>query len=129
MTQTHQDLAWRCREWLRDVDYCDWLFGVERDGTDKAYLVITAKTPDNDDPFASPRTWRSRKWRLSKHMTKSEVIATALSAVLMAVEHEARERFRYRGQSIYSPHYDVDILHAARTLPDALDGRPETTPI
>jgi len=51
-----------------------------------------------------------RKWYLSPFMTKSEVVQTALKAVLTAEEHEARESFRYRGSAIFGPHFDVDSL-------------------
>jgi hypothetical protein len=51
-----------------------------------------------------------RKWRLSEHMTRSEVVRTALAAVLAVEEHEARERFLYRGQAVYGPHFDVNVL-------------------
>lgn len=54
---------------------------------------------------------RGRKWRLSEHMTKSELVQTALMAVLAAEEHEAREAFKYRGAAIFGPHFDVDALH------------------
>lgn len=43
-------------------------------------------------------------------MTRSEVVQTALKAVLAAVEHEAREFFTYNGRAIFGPHYDVDAL-------------------
>jgi hypothetical protein len=53
---------------------------------------------------------RSRKWQLSYHMTRSEIVQTALKAVLTAEEHEVRENFRYRGKAIFGPHFDVDEL-------------------
>lgn len=61
-----------------------------------------------------PQVWKSRKWLLSVHMTKSELIATAFKALITAMEHETREKFTYRGERVYSPHYDVDVLVAAR---------------
>ncbi len=51
-----------------------------------------------------------RKWYLSPHMTRSEIVQTALKAVLTAEEHEIRERFKYRGRRIFGPHFDVDAL-------------------
>lgn len=51
-----------------------------------------------------------RKWRLSKWMTKSEIVQTAFMAYLTWIEHEARESFKYKGASIFGPHYDVDAL-------------------
>jgi hypothetical protein len=57
-------------------------------------------------------TWRGRKWFLSFHMTRSEVVQTAFKAVLTALEHEAREAFTYRGRPIFGPHFDIDHLVA-----------------
>ncbi len=44
-----------------------------------------------------------RKWQLSSHMTRSEVVQTPLMAILAAVEHEAREQFKYLGEIIFDP--------------------------
>lgn len=57
---------------------------------------------------------------LSPNMTKSELVQTAMKAVLAAEEHEAREHFRYRGKCIFGPHIDVDGLLA---VCDDLDAR------
>ena len=52
----------------------------------------------------------TRKWQLSQFMTRSEVVQTALKCVLTAIEHEAREQFKYRGWPIFGPHFDVERL-------------------
>jgi hypothetical protein len=51
---------------------------------------------------------KSRKWRLSIHMTRTEVINTAFSAALMASEHELRENFKYKEQPVFCGHISVD---------------------
>ena len=53
----------------------------------------------------------TRKWYVSSEATKSEVIQTALKLILTAVEHEAREAFKYRGRAVFGPHINVDVLH------------------
>jgi len=53
----------------------------------------------------------SRKWLLSPAMTRSEVVQTCFKLCLTAVEHRARETFKYRGKRIFGPHFDVDQLH------------------
>lgn len=76
--------------------------------------------------FPDPVTWiywSGRKWRLSYHMTKSEVVQTALAAVLAAVEHEAREHFLYQGRAIFGPHFNVDDLVELVDL-ETVDVRP-----
>lgn len=56
-------------------------------------------------------TQATRKWRLSPHMTRSEIVQTALKLVLTSAEHRVREHFLYRGQRVYGPHFDVDGLY------------------
>lgn len=54
--------------------------------------------------------WTGRKWMLSSHMLPGEVVSTALTAVLMWYEHEAREAFTYKGKAIYNPHISLEEL-------------------
>lgn len=53
---------------------------------------------------------RGRYWLLEEDMTDSEIVGTALKAVLTFEEHEAREAFRYRGARVFGPHLDLDDL-------------------
>lgn len=85
----------------------EWKFKVGRGG-DHAYLQVGFDAPCARTGKVEFRV--GRKWRLSDHMTKSEVVHTALKAVLTAVEHEAREKFTYRGKPIFGPHFNVDKL-------------------
>lgn len=87
------------REALSQLKYKDWEFLL---AVDEAWLQV--RFVDNGIP------WGGRKWTLSRHMTKGEVVQTALKAVLAAEEHEAREKFLYRERAIFGPHYDVDRL-------------------
>ena len=70
-----------------------------------------------------PAPWHGRKWDLTYHMTKSEIVQTAFKAVLTAVEHETRENFKYRGEAIFGPHFDVDKLVDLASQPDAKEVR------
>lgn len=58
---------------------------------------------------AEARQW-GRKWYVSEHSCLSEVVQTALKAVLTFVEHEVREVFRYDGCAVFNPHIDVEAL-------------------
>lgn len=58
--------------------------------------------------------WKSGKWLLSEHMLDSEIVQKALKATLTALEHEARELFKYRGRAIFDPHYDLERLWELR---------------
>lgn len=82
---------------------------VKMDG-DRAYLQLGFWEIDRDNPAAPPAYQKSRKWMLSPHMTKSEVVQTAFKAVMTAEEHETREKFSYRGQPVFGPHFDLDQL-------------------
>lgn len=101
------------------VDYV--VQGVGMPGTDRKSLWLQPVFVDS----ISEEPQSGRKWRLSEHMTKSEVVLTAWKAVLTAEEHEARERFRYRGARIFGPHIDVDVLADIAAWKHNLDLRAE----
>jgi hypothetical protein len=65
-----------------------------------------------DTTTGQATTWSSRKWMLSPHMCKAEVVRTAHKAYVCAILHEADENFKYKGVPIFSPHMDVDMLAA-----------------
>lgn len=91
---------------IERVEYKDWTFNVVIDtATGAPALQITF-----EDPTQTPTTQYCRKWLLYKTMNDSEAVRTAWAAVLQAEEHEARERFKYRGRRIMGPHFDVDKL-------------------
>lgn len=92
------------REAVSEVEYKNWRFNVQVDDA-VPYLQITFR-----DAFADPPTQYCRKWLLYRTMNRSEVIRTAWMAVMAAEEHEARERFTFRGRRIMNPHLDVDQL-------------------
>lgn len=93
------------RETLGAVKYRDWHLAVFVAPVGVFYL----QAHWYDEQGAAQA---SRKWQLSPHMCRSELVQTALKCVLTAEEHEARERFTYRGRRIFGPHFDVDVLHA-----------------
>lgn len=103
-------------EYLRDVRYLDWQFNVDVDGDSRCFLQVAFFEFDSGaDSSVEPRTGektlqKGRKWLLSPYMTKSEVVQTAFKAVITAVEHEARENFRYKSKPIFGPHFNVDRL-------------------
>jgi hypothetical protein len=90
------------------IQYKDWSFRVEKDGIGLWYLQVRSSDHVSTDPG---NVWSGRKWRMSMHMTYSEIVQTALKAVLTAEEHEAREQFLYRGRAIFGPHLNVETLY------------------
>jgi hypothetical protein len=108
------------RQILDTVHYKDWRFALTYDGS----IWLKIKCPNGICNVSGEAwAWSGRKWRLSEYMTKSELVQTAFKAVLTAEEHECRENFKYRGASIFDPHYDVDKLVDLRQRHDALDER------
>lgn len=96
------------RDTLAQVHYRGWEFRIGKDGLGLWWLqvVFVAAHATSGETI----TCHGRKWRISMHMVRSEIVQTALMAVLAAQEHEVRENFRYRDQPIFGPHFDVDRL-------------------
>ena len=102
MTQTEMD------EILETIEYKDWTFiTIKRDHV--IYLRCSWWGECNTSGMMTRQ--KSRKWQLSPHMTKSELVQTALKAVLTAEEHEAREKFKYKGKAVFGPHIDIEQLY------------------
>lgn len=110
----------RFRVLLARITYKGWALVAKRDG-ERCYLQAQFYAPDHDTGTVAPR--HGRKWLLSRHMTDSEVVATAFKACLTAEEHECREAFRYRGQPVFGPHIDVDWLADTMREQDVTDVR------
>lgn len=103
------------REWLEDVRYLDYVFEVIEDnlGWGDEYQetpYLRASYIDRDIVTGKSELQKTRKWRLSLHMTKSEFIQTAFKCAITSSEHRCREHFRYKGSAVFGPHYDVDRL-------------------
>jgi hypothetical protein len=97
---------------LSQIAYKDWQFYL---GEARGVLFLQIRFISPDSATREIALQSGRKWLLSPFMTPSEVVQTALKAVLTAVEHEARERFLYRGVAVFGPHIDVEsLLVAAR---------------
>ena len=85
-----------------------YTFGVQTDGRGEMYLQARYEEPDTIT--GKPSIQLTRRWFLSPKMTKSEVVQTCFKCLMTSYEHQAREWFRYRGQPVYNPHYEVDAL-------------------
>ena len=67
-------------------------------------------------------SWTSRKWMLSPHMCRTEVVRTAYKAYIAAIMHEAQETFKYKDVAIFDPHYDVEALIEAKRIDARVNG-------
>lgn len=98
---------------LDRISYQDWDFRVEGTGSGSLYLQVCFYATSN--ATGELERQHGRKWLLSRHMTEGEIVSTALKAVLTAEEHEARERFMYKGVAVFGPHIDIDAMLEAAT--------------
>jgi hypothetical protein len=113
------------RRIVERIEYLDWTISVNlvyQDPEGAIYLQVSFDAWD--ETTGKYQVQDGRKWLVSRYSTTSEIVQTALKAVLAAQEHEVREGFRYRGKAIFGPHFDVDDL--ADRLPD-LDTRSPIT--
>lgn len=95
------------QEILSNITYLDWNIDLKNDG-DRLYLQIRAVSPDV--VTGVPAQWTGRKWMLSHHMCRNEIVQTAYKAIRTAVLHELDELFRYRGVAVMNPHVNFDKL-------------------
>lgn len=103
---------------IKQIEFEGWEFLVIRPSHSVGNCLLQVRFS------ADGKEWGGRKWYLSPYMTVSEVVQTALAAVLAAVEHEAREHFLYQGRAIYGPHLNVTNLLELVDL-GAVDVRPD----
>ncbi len=108
------------RSWVEQCQCLDLIFIVDLD-QDRPYFQIHGTVKDSISGNSVSHS--GRKWFLSYHMTKSEVVQTVLKASLTWAEHEIREHFKFRGVSIFDPHYDVEKLVELRNQANSLDVR------
>lgn len=94
---------------MQDLELTRFEFHIGYD-PGSPYLQVVFMARDNGRPGVLPIEQRGRKWRLSEHMTPSEVVRTQFMAVMAVVEHEVRELFEYRGGAIFGPHIDIEAL-------------------
>jgi hypothetical protein len=116
----------RYKEVLDKLDYPGMTFHLFNHGP-HYHLRVQCKGTCNVS--GEPLDWNGRWWRLSSHMTPTEIVLTAFKAVLTALEHEAREQFTYKGVAVLDSHIDVEELVKARSE-NKLDARhpPQATP-
>lgn len=76
----------------------------------EGYYVQVKCTETTCNDSGNVWEWSGRKWYISPHVTHSEIINTCFAAVKMAIEHEVRERFLWRGVRIYDPHVNLPWL-------------------
>lgn len=97
------------RQIVSEITCLDYSFVVE---VKYGVPYLQLRYVEADIVTGDPMDQHGRKWMLSPHMVRSEVVQTALKAVLTSMEHRAREAFKYKGERIFGPHFDVEALVA-----------------
>ncbi len=99
------------QEILRQCKYQDWEFRLEERNNGDLLLQVRFYAVNTDDEGGTHLVEMSgRKWFISRHATRTEIVQTAWLAVLKAVEHEARDAFSYRERAIFNTHIAVERL-------------------
>lgn len=100
---------------VADIKFRDWEFRVMEKG-DGFLLQVRFMALDSTGDDPTPHLQSCRKWYVSSHASKGEIIRTAWKAVEAAVLHEAQEDFLYRSKSIYNPHLDPDAVVEVKSM-------------
>lgn len=95
------------QEIIDNIQCMDYNFTIVNKD-DHSYLQAWYNEKDIDTGIEEVQ--KTRKWLLSKHMVKGEIVQTALKCVLTSLEHRAREHFKYKGELIFCPHFDIDAF-------------------
>jgi hypothetical protein len=123
LAPTIAPILMRLQDVLQRLEYPGYSFIIGHAGGEFGYFYLQVRCTALCNVENIPIQWKGRKWLLSEHMLDGELVQTALKAVLTALEHEARERFKYRGVAIFSPHYDIEKLVALHEQPDSTKER------
>lgn len=95
------------RNIVANIKYKDWyLHREERMDS----FVLQWRFIALDSATGVEETQHGRKWFVSIHSCRAEIVRTAYKAALAAEEHEVQENFKYRGHVIHSPHLDPDAI-------------------
>ena len=86
----------------------EYIFNVKQDSRGSVYLQ--GSYSEKDTVTGKLEIQRTRRWFLNYEMTKSEIVQTAFKCIMTSMEHRAREWFHFMGETVFSPHFDIDAL-------------------
>lgn len=89
---------------LDDISYLDWKLYLGDMG-DGWYLQVQFEAADSETGEVEKQ--HCRKWYLSPHMTRTEILDTAFLAYQRGVLHEFEENFKYKGRPVRNPHISI----------------------
>lgn len=96
------------RTWLAQCQFMEYNLCVNKNSRGEYYLqahYLEACVDTGRQEYQF-----TRRWILSPHMVKGEVIQTAFKCCITSMEHRTREHFLYRGRRVFGPHFDIDVL-------------------
>ena len=98
------------------IEFPEYSFRVGNKGTaEQPAYFLQACYMEPDIITGELTEQRTRKWLLSEHAVESELVQTALKLMLTSMEHRTREHFKYKGERVFSPHFDINFfVQAAR---------------
>lgn len=94
----------------KDVEFKAGTIDDDDDDDSDFYLFLQCAGWEADNVTGEAKLFFGRKWLIPTPITKTDIVNTAFKAVMTWEEHEIREQFKYRGKSIYQPHFDPDEL-------------------
>lgn len=92
-------------EIVKRISFMDRTFRVLEKG-DGFLLQLSYYEPDIET--GKLELQRARKWYVSPWMTETEIVETAFAACRRSMDHVLKEHFTYRGERVYSPHFDIN---------------------
>jgi hypothetical protein len=98
----------KANQLLELVTYPEYVITATEDGRGEMYLQ--ASYMEADIYTEKPALQQTRRWFISPHMTKSELVQTAFKCIMTSMEHRVREHFKYRDALVFGPHFNVDDL-------------------
>ena len=97
------------QEILNDIECMDYSFEIRELG--EGGFLVSAVYDEEDIYTKEIEVQRTRKWYISPFAIKSEIVQTCIKIILTSMEHRVREHFKYRGELVLGPHFDIDALH------------------
>lgn len=104
---------------MKDIEYPGFEFAVKTLDAEGWHPYIQVRCEGTCNKTGEPMKWHGRKWLVSPWATEGEIVQTSFLAVMTALEHEARENFKFKGQAVLDPHYDPWVLWKVRQTPGA----------
>lgn len=92
---------------VNDVTYKDWRFRVMEKGdgflVQAVFKTSCAKTGKKEKQSC-------RKWYVSAHSCRAEVVRALYKAVEAGEIHEVQEWFKYKGVAVFNPHLNPEDI-------------------